>query len=165
MEKNYLKDLIDRNPGCYEKQLVLGMLHSQSLFKQASQFVCLLNPKDKTYPHDFVTRRYNYLFPVIASIWQIFGNNTVSFKIPKEMLRAHLEADAQTGILSMQMEVARELLEEIDSLYPADEPSQELLANLLGDGFAYWLDCRIARKAADTMFNASRAEVLTTSTL
>ena len=161
MEQNYLKDLIDRNPGCYETQLVLGMIHSQNVFRQASQFVCPLNPKDMTHRHDFTTRRYNFLFPVISSVWQLFGNQQVAFKIPKALLKAHLEADAQTGILSMQLEVARELLQELDALYPDVDPQPEFLAALLGPGFGYWLDCRIGRAAADMVFNASRATILT----
>ena len=161
MEQNYLKALIDQNPGCFEKQLILGAIQSQSVFKQMSQVVCVRNPKDGTHSHDFTTRRYNFLFPVIASVWQIFGNAEVSFGLPQITLQAAIEADATTGMLSMQLEVARELLAELSDFFPATPPAKEFLGGLMGDGFAYWQDCRLARTFSDVNFNASRATIQT----
>jgi len=156
-----IKTLIDTNPGFFERQIIVGMIQNQGFFRKVKPSICPLDPKTQTSRHDFTTRRYNFLLPVIHLAWGMFGDAIINFPLPKEMIMQHIVASAERGVLAAQHDIARELLEELDSLYPAEAPSQALLAGLMGESFVYWLDCRIARTTTDLLFNQSRAQIIT----
>lgn len=156
-----IKTLIDTNPGFFERQIIVGMMQNQGFFRKVKPSICPLDPKTQTSRHDFTTRRYNFLLPVIHLAWGMFGEAIINFPLPKEMIKQHIVASAERGVLAAQHDIARELLEELDSLYPAEAPSQALLAGLMGESFVYWLDCRIARTTTDLLFNQSRAQIIT----
>lgn len=158
-----LKNLIDQAPLSYERFLVLGMIQSQTFFRTVRAYLCPRDQKSGLHRHDFVTKRFNHLFPILAAYWGIWENLVAPSGVPKKVLADMVIDAANQG--RIPMDVAQELTQDIEIDFFVTPLGEEFLRAIQGDAFAYWLDLRIAQTAIDQIYQRSRAMTVTLDNL